>query len=179
MDFDALFGQCDGKGGGVGALAFAGLDGFVGDEPGVSSAAEVYALGVTPAGDVGFINVRHASGAAVERDVASFCQVKQILMAVVDVAFGIDGFEMSCRNWLAASWSDGDRFHPVKGVLQNEQGLRSISEGEDELVGEKGIRWCGTDVEEKRCIIFHDAFHFCCPSFAPTQKLIAWRGVFE
>ena len=100
-------------------------------------------------------------------------------MAVVDVSIGINRFEMPSRNRLAASRRDGNRFHPVKGVLQNEERLRPISEGEDELVGEQGIRWSCTDVEEKRCIIFHDAFHLRDPCFAPSEKFIARRSVFE
>lgn len=70
MDFDALRCEGDGKGGGVGSLAFAGLDGLVGNEPGVSPAAEILAAGVSPAGDVGFENIGHAGGASVERDVS-------------------------------------------------------------------------------------------------------------
>ncbi len=130
----------------MGSLALAGLNGFVGNEPGVSTAAKILTLGVAPARDVGFIDVRHASRAAIERDIAGFCQVKQIFVAVVDVALGIDRFEMARRNWLSCFGSDGYRFDPVKRVLQNEQRLRSIGESEDELMGEQGIRWRRADV---------------------------------
>ena len=171
--------QSDGKSGGVGAFAFAGLDGFVGDEPGVSATAKILTLSVTPAGDVGFINVRHASGAAVERDVTGFREMKHVFVAVVDVALGIDRFEMPSGNWLATSRSDGDRFDPMKRILQNKQWLRPIGQGEDELMGEEWIRWCGTDVEKKRRVVFHHALHFGCPNFAPSEKFIARRGVFE
>lgn len=171
--------QGDGKGGGVGALAFAGLDGFVGNEPGVSPAAEVFAFGVTPASDVGFMDIRHARGAAVERNIAGFRQVKHVFVAVVDVALGIDWLEMPGGNGLAIHGGDGDRFDPVKGVLQNKQGFRSIGEGEDELVREQGIGWCGADVEEKRRVIRHHAFHLRGPCFAPSEEFIARRGVFE
>ncbi len=179
MDFDALLDEGDGKRGGMRSLAFAGLDGFVGNEPGVSATAKIFSSRVTPACDVGFVHIGHASGAAIERDIAGFREVKQILVAVVDVALGIDGFEMPGRNRLAVHGSDSDRFHPVKRVLQNEQGLRSIGESEDELVGKQGIRGCGTYVEEKRCVVFHHAFHFGCPRFAPGEKFLAWGGVFE
>ncbi len=179
MDFDALLDEGDGKSGGVGAFTFAGLDGFVGNEPGVAATAKILTLGVAPARDVGFMNVRHAGGATIQRDIAGFGQVKNVFVAVVDVALGIDGFEMSCGNGVTIHGSDGDRFHPVKGVLQNEQGLWAIGEGEDDLVGKEGIGWCGADVEEKRCVILHHALHFCCPGFAPNEKFIAWRGVFE
>jgi hypothetical protein len=105
--------------------------------------------------------------------------MKHVLVAVVDVALGIDGFEMSGGHGFAIHGGDGDRFYPMEGVLQNEQRFRSIGEGEDELVGEEGIRWCGADVEEKRRIVLHHALHFRGPGFTPSEKLIARRGVFE
>ena len=179
MDFDALLDQGDGKSRGVGALAFAGLDGFVGDEPSISAATKILSFCVTPAGDVGFIDIRHTCGAAVELDVAGFGEVKNVFVAVVDITLGIDRFEMPSGNWLATNRSHGDRFDPVKGVLQNKQGLESIGQSEDELMGEKGVGWRGTDVEEKRRVILHDALHFGCPCFAPSDEFIAWRGVFE
>lgn len=179
MDFDALLDQGDGKSGGMGSLAFAGLDGFVGDKPGVSPTTEILTFCVAPAGDVGFINVRHASRTAVELDVAGFGKVEHVFVAVVDVALGIDRLEMSGGNGFADGRSDGDRFDPVKRVLQNEQGLRPIGEREDELVGEEGIGWSGTDVEEKRRVIRHHALYFRCPGFAPGEKFIARGGVLE
>lgn len=179
VDFDALFDQGDWKRGGVRAFAFAGLDSFVRDKPGVSATTEILTFRVAPARDVGFMHVRHASGAAIQRDIAGFGEVKHVFVAVVHVSLGIDRFEMPSGNWIAIHGGDGDRFDPVKRVLQNEQGIQPIGEGENELVGEQWIRWCGTDVEEKRRVFRHHAVHLCGPRFAPSEKFIARSGVFE
>lgn len=84
---------------------------------GVSPTTEILTFRVPPTGDVGFINVRHTGGAAVERDIAGFGEVKHIFVAVVDVALGIDRFEMTGGNGFVIHGGDGDRFDPVKGVL--------------------------------------------------------------
>lgn len=70
VNADALLGESDGKGGGVGAFLVATLNGVVGDEPGVAAAAFVLAAGVAPSVDVGFIGIRDTCGSALEWDVA-------------------------------------------------------------------------------------------------------------
>ena len=74
---------------------------------------------------------------------------------------------------------DADRFDPVEGVLEDEKGIRLFGEREDELVGEEWVGWGGTDVEEERCVVRHDAFDFGCPLLAPGEELLSWCGVLE
>ena len=74
MELQALLDESDGKGRGVRPILVAGIDGVVGNEPGVSPAAAVLAAGVAPAGNVRLVLIRQSGGAAVERDVAGFLQ---------------------------------------------------------------------------------------------------------
>lgn len=94
VDADALLGEGDGESGWVRSFFFAGLDGFVGNEPGVSTAAEIDSVGVTPPGDVGFVLIGDACGTAVEGDGAGLGEVEDVFVAVVDEALRVDGFEM-------------------------------------------------------------------------------------
>ena len=126
VDADALLDESDRKSRGVGAVLVARLDGLVGDKPGVSPAAQVLAAGVAPAGDVGFVNVRHPGGAAVELDAAGFRQVEDILVAVVDEALRVDRLEMPGADLVVGAGLDGDGFHPVEGVLEGEKRIRPV-----------------------------------------------------
>ena len=128
VDFDALLGEGDGESGGMWALAFSGLDGFVGDEPCVAAAAEVLAAGVAPACDIGLIYVGHAGGAAIKGGVSSFGQVEDVFVAVVDVAFRIDRLEVAAGDLLVVLGFDRDRFDPVEGVLEDKKRVGSFGE---------------------------------------------------
>ncbi len=59
-------------------------------------------------------------------------------MAVVEVSFGVDGFEVSGGDCLVVSGFDGDGFDPVNGVLEGEV-WRLGGKSEDELVRKKGV----------------------------------------
>ena len=150
---DAAFGEGDGESGGMGALFGAAEDGFVGDEPVVSAATFVHTVGVSPAADVGFVLVGDTDGAAVDGDVAGFGEVEDVLVAVVDEAFGIDGFEVAGADLGAVRGLDGDGFDPVEGVLEDPGvGVVRGGEGEDDLVWEEGVFGGGADVEEERAV---------------------------
>lgn len=62
MEFDAILRQFNREGGGVGALALAAHDGFVGNKPVVAATTFVFAVGVSPAGDVAFVGIGHSHG---------------------------------------------------------------------------------------------------------------------
>src|SRR5690606_32238187 len=109
------------------------------EEPVVSTAAFVFAAGVTPAGDVGFVLVGDSGSPAVEVDVAGLGEMKDVLVAVVDEALRVDGLEVAGAEGLAVAGFHTDGFDPVEGVLQDEEGGWPVGEGEDELVGKQRI----------------------------------------
>lgn len=160
MDADALFDEADGEGGGVWTFLGARLDGVVGDEPVVPTAAFVFTVGVAPAGDVGFVRIGHACGTALEGDVAGFGEVEDVFVAVVDVALAVDGFEVSGADGGVLTGFYGDGFDPVEGILEGEEGTWAGGEGEQELVGQERVFRGGADVQEKRGVTVHEAFDF-------------------
>jgi len=177
VDADALFGEGDREGGGVGAFFVAGLDGVVGNKPVVAAAALVFAPAVTPAGDVGFIGIFDTSGTAFERDLAGFGEVEKIFVAVVNETFGIDGLKVTGGDRFSPAGFNRDRFDPVEGVLEDE--LRTLGcEGENELVGEEGIGRGGTEIKKKGGVIGHEAMDFAGPVLAPGDEGLAILGVF-
>ena len=103
------------------ALALAGMDGVVGDEPCIATTAAVGAAGMLPSLDVRLVGVGNTSRAAVEFDRAGPGEMEDVLVAVVDVALGVDRFEVSGADRLGVAGFDRDRFDPVKGVLKLEE----------------------------------------------------------
>lgn len=90
-------------------------------------------------------------------------------MAVVDVAFGLDGFKVTRRDRFAVSGFDRDRFDPVKGVLEDEVRL-AFGEGENELMREEGVGGRGTEIEEKGGPVRHHAVDFGGPFLTPLDE---------
>lgn len=166
VEEDAIPGEFDGERGRVRALISSSLDGLVGNEPIVAAAAFVFAAGVAPASDIGFINVRNAHGLAVDRDLAGIGQVEDELVAVVDVAGRIDGLEMALGQGLAVGL-EADGFDPVEGILQDEL----IAGPQDQFVRQVGIRRRAAKIQEERAIGLEDAADFVDPLVAPRQIL--------
>ena len=117
VEAEALFNEGRREAGGMGSVGVAGGDCFVGDEPGVSPAPLVVAFGVLPAADVRFVGVGDPSASAIEGDVSGFGEVKNVFVAVVDVARGVDGFEVAYADLFSCCCVYGDGFDPMKGVL--------------------------------------------------------------
>src|SRR6266404_2937713 len=93
---------------------------FVGNKPVIAPAAEILSLSMPPTSDVGLIRVRHSNGAPIQGRAPGLGPVENVFMAIIDVALGVNRFEMSRRYLLARSGLNRDRFYPVKGVLQHE-----------------------------------------------------------
>lgn len=101
------------------AVPFAASDGLVGDEPSVSTAAPIPALGVPPSCDVALVLIFDPHSEPVEFGSTCFGEVKNIFVAVCDVALAIDWFEVTFRNTLPVV-CNGDGFYPVDRVLEHE-----------------------------------------------------------
>ncbi len=79
---------------------------------------------------IGFIGLGDPCGSTFEWDVARFCQMEDVLMAVVDIAFAIDGLEVTRADGFALASFYGNGLHPVEGVLKGEKGFFSVGECE-------------------------------------------------
>ena len=77
---------------------------------------------------------------------------------------------MTGGNFFAFPGVDGDRFDPVKGVLENEGG-RFFGESKEELMGKKGILGRGPEIEKEGAAGLEQAMDFGGPFMAPTDEL--------
>jgi len=170
VNSETLLHEIDGKSRGVRAVLVARHDGVVGHKPGVSTAAFVISAGVGPALDVAFVGIGNPGLAALKGNVAGFGEVKNVFVAVVDEALRIDGLEVAGGDFFAFARVDGDRFYPVKGVLENERG-RFFGESEEELMGKKGILWRGPEIEKEGAAGLEQAMDFGSPFMAPADEL--------
>lgn len=179
MKPDALFDECDGKSRRMRTFLVPGADGFVGNEPVVTPATEIRSAGVAPAGDVGFVLIGNACGPAVELGTAGFCQVKDVFVAVVDEALGVDGFEVARTDQFVGAGFDRNRFDPMECILKFEQRIPAVRQREDELVGKQRVHGRSAHVQEERSVLNHDSSEFGHPLAAPAEELPARCGVFE
>ncbi len=101
MDADTLFHESYREGGRVGAFFVAAIDGVVGHEPVVSTASFVFASSMAPSFYVRFVSIRNTCGAALERNGSFLGEMKNVFVAVVDVALAIDRFEMASADGIA------------------------------------------------------------------------------
>jgi hypothetical protein len=101
----------------VGAAA---LNRLVRYEPRVSPAMPVPSRSMVPSGDVALSALRHAKGQAVQRDVASLGQVKDVFVTIVQKPLRIDGLVVTALNQLSVPVRrrDGDGLNPVECVLK-------------------------------------------------------------
>lgn len=157
------------------SLVLPRLDCFVGDEPRVTATAQIRTTGVFPSFDIRLVCVGHACSAAIELDLSALGQVKDVFVAVVDVAVGIDGPEVAGADCLGSGRLNADGLDPVECVLKLEE-FRG-GEGEEELVGQEGIAWRASQVQEKRTVHAQDAMNLAGPIHTPREKTFAWRGV--
>ena len=103
-------------------LSVAALNRLVRYEPRVFPAMPVPSRRMVPSGDVALVRVRHAKGQAVQRDVASLGQVKDVFATIVQKPLRIDGLVVTALNQLSVPVRrrDGDGLNPVECVLKGE-----------------------------------------------------------
>ncbi len=177
VDFDAVDCELDRESRGMWPVFGAAHDCFVGDEPVVAPAAEIFSVGVTPPGDIGFVNVRDTEAQAVNGRVAIFCEVEDILLTVGNIPWRIERFEMPGGDLLAVDGLDGNGFDPVEGVLEDEGNVVS-SQGQQQLVREKRVGRGSADVEKEGAVFLEDALDGEGPGAAPGEVIVARLFVF-
>ena len=156
----------------------AALNRFVGDEPRVPAATQIFSPSMRPPRDVALILIRNAKCQSIQFDATRLREVENIFVAIVEKSRRIDRLEMTNRFDTAfdphlalrvrlslarermevrvgvAGFSigrvDRDGFNPVNRVLQNEK----LAQRHDDLVRQHRVRRRGTDIEEKRAVRF-------------------------
>ena len=71
------------------------LNCFVGDEPRVPAATQIFSPSMRPARDVALVLIRHTEGEPIEFDAARGRKMKNVFVAIVQKALGIDRLEMT------------------------------------------------------------------------------------
>src|SRR4051794_6568354 len=99
----------------------AAQDGLVRNKPIVASAAQVPAFGMPPTSDVGFVRIRHTQPEPVDRCLAALREVKYELVAIINIARGLQRLEMP-RGYLFTSLSfHRNRLDPVERILEDKE----------------------------------------------------------
>src|SRR5438477_3589076 len=165
VQFDTPLGQLYRKGRWVWTVLCTALNRLIRNKPRIAATTPIAPAGVRPTRNVGFILIRNSEREPVDWRVPLGREMKNIFVAIVQVAARIDRFEMSARNDFAPFFLNADRFDPVNGILQNEQ----IAQLQHQLVWEHRIGWHRADVEKKGTVRFQQTRNLICPSLAPEQ----------
>src|SRR5262245_58893180 len=135
----------------MGALFFAALNRLVRDEPRVAATANTRCRG-TPSSDVRAILITNADGLSVERCPSAAREVEDELVAVVQKPPAVNRLVMTHRQIVLESRPragqrllDRNRFDPVNGVLQVQEGPDGLSDIEPR----PRIGGLGADIEEQ------------------------------
>ena len=104
MQFDAPFGELNRKRRRMRPFFLAALNCFVGDEPRVPAATQIFSPSMRPTRDVALILIRNAKRQPIQFDATGLREMKNIFVAIVEKSRRIDRLEMAKRaNCLAAS----------------------------------------------------------------------------
>ena len=172
MQFDAPFGELNRKRRRVRPFFLAVLNCFVGDEPRVPAATQIFSPSMRPTPDVALILIRNAKRKSVQFDATGLREMENVFVAVVEKSRRIDRLEMAkrlgaafdpypaLRVWVGIATGrsverievrvERDGFDPVNRVLEHEQ----IAQRHDDFVRQHRVRRRGTDIEKKRAVRF-------------------------
>src|SRR6266498_4015357 len=148
-----------------------------------------------PARDVAFVLIRYAEGKPIDVHTPRLCEMKDVLMAVIQKSFRVDRFEMAERfgtavdlhlalrvrlPGIATGWSverievrvapfsvDRNGFDPVNRVLQNKpaQGRQL----DHNFMRQHRTRGRRADAQKKRSVRSENSSNLCRPFGAPMQ----------
>ena len=170
MQFGAPFGELNRKCRRVRPFFLAVLNCFVGDEPRVPAATQIFSPSMRPTPDVALILIRNAKRQSIQSDATRLREMKNVFVAIIEKSRGIDRLEMTerancsrfpacraeatrrrvgsarvARRATATMIVDRDGFDPVNRVLQNEK----LAQRHHDFVRQHRIRRRGADVEKK------------------------------
>ena len=95
MQFDAPFGELNRKRRRVRPFFLAALNCFVGNEPRVPAATQIFSPSMRPTRDVALILIRNAKRQPVQFDATGLREMKNIFVAIVEKSRRIDRLEMA------------------------------------------------------------------------------------
>ena len=97
MQFDAPFDELNRKRRGMRPFFLAALNCFVGNEPRVPAATQIFSPSMRPARDVALILIRNAKRQPIQFDATGLREMKNIFVAIVEKSPRIDRLEMTKR----------------------------------------------------------------------------------
>ena len=97
MQFDAPFGELNRKCRRMRPFFLAALNCFVGDEPRVPAATQIFSPSMRPTRDVALILIRNAKREPIQFDATGLREMKNIFVAIVEKSRRIDRLEMTKR----------------------------------------------------------------------------------
>ena len=95
MHFDAPFDELNRKRRGMRPFFLAALNCFVGNEPRVPAATQIFSPSMRPARDVALILIRNAKRQPIQFDATGLREMKNIFVAIVEKSPRIDRLEMT------------------------------------------------------------------------------------
>ena len=107
MQFDAPFGELNWKRRRMRPFFLPTLNCFVGDEPRVPAATQIFSLSMTPARDVALVLIRHTKRQSIQFDATGLREVENVFVAIVEKSRRIDRLEMAERFEAAFDASPG------------------------------------------------------------------------
>src|SRR5256885_7533911 len=116
MQFDTPLGQLHRKSRWVWTLLGTALNRLIRNNPRIAATTAIAPEGMRPTRNVGFILIRNSEREPVDGHVPLGREMKNIFVAIVQVAARIDRFEMPTRNDFAPFFLNADRFDPVNGI---------------------------------------------------------------
>ena len=97
MQFDAPFGELNRKRRRMRPFFLAALNCFVGNEPRVPAATQIFSPSMRPTRDVALVLIRNAKREPIQFDATGLREMKNIFVAIVEKSRRIDRLEMTKR----------------------------------------------------------------------------------
>src|SRR5205807_6963229 len=101
-------------------LFLAALNRLIRDEPRVAATTAIAPARVGPTRNVALVLIRNAEREPINFNAPALCEVKDVLVTIIQKASRINRLEMAMRDDSAMLFLDADRLDPMNRILQNE-----------------------------------------------------------